>query len=499
MISNELPVLPTTFNKSKSTTCKSFKIHSKEYTLNTGLFVNNVFVQSRSGRTFESVNPSTGVPIVQVSEADAADVDDAVHAASIAFKSWKKVPPTERGRLLFKLADLMERDQDVLSEIESIDNGKVVSVSSSVDIPYAIDCIRYYAGWANKIHGKTMDVNPNFQTFTRLEPFGVVGQIIPWNFPLLMLAWKWGPALATGNTIVMKTSEKTPLTALKMCQLVVEAGFPPGVINVLSGFGPTAGHALAMHMNVSKIAFTGSTAVGRKILEASSHSNLKKVSLELGGKSPNIIFADADLDAAVKWAAIGIFFNHGQVCTAGSRVFVQEEIYDAFVQKFKEQTAAIKVGDPMLSESEHGPLVDQIQFDRVMGFIKQGADSGATCEVGGTRLGSEGFFVAPTLFTNVTDDMAIAREEIFGPVVVALKFKTVEEVIERANNTTYGLAAAVHTNNLKLANKVTNELAAGTVWVNCYNTFFHQMPFGGFKVLFDFIKQLNSLGKWTRP
>jgi aldehyde dehydrogenase (NAD+) len=453
------------------------------------LFINNNFVPSLSGKKFESINPTTGKPITRVYEADKLDVDRAVEAAKRALLNWKKVSPTEKGALMLKLADLMEKNQTVLSELESIDNGKVVSVSSSIDVPYAIETIRYYAGWANKIHGKTMNVNDQFQTYTRLEPFGVVGQIIPWNFPLLMLAWKWGPALATGNTIVMKTSEKTPLSALKMCELVVEAGFPPGVINVLSGFGPTAGNAMASHPDISKIAFTGSTLVGRKILEASAQSNLKKVSLELGGKSPNIIFKDADLDAAVNWASVGIFFNHGQVCTAGSRVFVHEDIYDAFVEKFKAKAGSIRVGDPLLSQSEHGPLVDKIQYDRVLHYIKDGVDAGATCEVGGCHLGTEGYFVAPTLFTNVHDSMKIAREEIFGPVVVAMKFKTVEEVIARANDTNYGLAAAIHTNDMKLATKVINELAAGTVWVNCYNTFFHQMPFGGFKVIFCIFDQ----------
>jgi len=296
-----------------------------------------------------------------------------------------------------------------------------------------------------------------------------------------MLSWKWGPALACGNTIVMKSSEKTPLTALKMCELAVEAGFPAGVINVLSGYGPTAGQAIAEHNGIKKVAFTGSTAVGRKVLQASAASNLKKVSLELGGKSPNIVFADADLDAAIRWASLGIFFNHGQCCCAGSRLFVHEDIYDEFIKKFKENASSIKIGDPLQADTQHGPLVDNIQFERVLGFIQKGKDEGATCEVGGDRVGTDGYFVPPTLFTGVTDDMTIAKEEIFGPVVVALKFKTEEEVIQRANNTNYGLAAAVHTKDFATANRVARALEAGTVWINCYNMFFNQVPFGGYK------------------
>jgi len=279
----------------------------------------------------------------------------------------------------------------------------------------------------------------------------------------------------------MKTSEKTPLSALKVCELVVEAGFPPGVINVLSGYGPTAGQALSEHPDIKKIAFTGSTAVGRKVMTAAANSNLKKVSLELGGKSPNIVFPDADLESAVRWCSMAIYFNHGQCCCAGSRLFVHEDIYDKFIEKFKEHAAAIKVGDPLQAENTHGPLVDKLQFDRVMSFIEAGKKAGAVCEIGGDRVGDAGFFVPPTLFSNVTDDMSIVREEIFGPVVCAMKFKTEEEVIARANDTPYGLAAAIHTTDLRTASRLTAALEAGTVWVNCYNVFFHQVPFGGYK------------------
>jgi len=418
-----------------------------------------------------------------VYEADREDVDKAVAAAQAAYEGvWKKTAPSQRGVLMNKLADLMERDLQTLAEFESIDNGKPIAVSSTVDLPATIGHLRYFAGWADKIHGKTIDVSDNWAAHTLIEPFGVVGQIIPWNFPLLMLAWKWGPALACGNTVVMKTSEKTPLSALKVCELVVEAGFPAGVVNVLSGFGPTAGQAIAEHPAIKKVAFTGSTAVGRKVMIAAAQSNLKKVSLELGGKSPNIIFADADLDAAIKWASIGIFFNHGQCCCAGSRLFVHEDIYDQFIAKFQAAATNIKIGSQLSPDSEHGPLVDNLQYERVLGYIQKGKEEGAKVVVGGGKVeGSEGFFVLPTLFTEVTDEMTIAKEEIFGPVVCALKFKTEEEVIRRANNTPYGLAAAVHTKDLGTATRVSRALEAGTVWINCYNIFSHQVPFGGYK------------------
>jgi len=296
-----------------------------------------------------------------------------------------------------------------------------------------------------------------------------------------MLSWKWGPAIATGNTIVMKTSEKTPLSALKLCELVVEAGFPPGVINVLSGYGPTAGQAIAEHPDIKKVAFTGSTAVGRKILIAAANSNLKKVSLELGGKSPNIIFPDADLTNAIRFATSGIFFNHGQCCTAGSRVFVHEDIYDEFIKRFKEEGLKHVLGDPLKPSTTQGPLVDKLQYDRVLKYIELGKQAGAFCEFGGDSHGDKGYFVQPTLFSSVADDMTIAKEEIFGPVACAMKFKTEEEVIERANNTTYGLAAAVHTKDVRIANRVASKLEAGTVWINCYNATFDQLPFGGYK------------------
>jgi aldehyde dehydrogenase (NAD+) len=374
----------------------------------------------------------------------------------------------------------MEKHTEELAYLESLDNGKPVQIAMAVDLPASIDCIRYYAGWADKNQGRVVDVGPGYQVITRHEPYGVVGQIIPWNFPILMLTWKWGPAIACGNVVVLKTSEKTPLSALRVCELVVEAGFPPGVINVLSGYGPTAGQAIAEHPYIKKVAFTGSTAVGKRILEASAKSNLKKVSLELGGKSPNIIFPDADLDKAIASSTMAIFFNQGQCCCAGSRLFIHEDIYDQFVTKFTEAAKSWPVGNPLDSTTLHGPLVDDIQFKRVLGYLEKGKAEGATCVVGGDKIDRPGYFIQPTLFTNVSDNMTIAKEEIFGPVVCAFKFKTIEEVVERANNTTYGLAAAVHTTNISTALKVQALLEAGTVWVNCYNIFFSSVPFGGY-------------------
>ncbi|TPX37684.1 hypothetical protein SmJEL517_g00553 [Synchytrium microbalum] len=465
----------------------------KVYNVPTGLFIGNKYVKSVSGKKFASVDPHDGKVIVDFFEADKADLlthigdafpttDVAVKVAQEAYENvWCKVTPSERARLMNKLADLMERDTEVLAELESMDNGKTVKDARTIDVPGAIASIRYYAGWADKITGKVADINPNLQTYTRHEALGVVGQIIPWNFPLLMMAWKYGPALACGNCLVMKTSEKTPMSGLYLTQLVVEAGFPPGVINVLSGYGATAGNAIASHMDISKVAFTGSTAVGRKIMAAAAGSNLKKVSLELGGKSPNIVFEDADLDKAAFWASLGIFMNHGQVCCAGSRLFVQSSIYDKFIEKLTAVAQAINVADPFDDKSNHGPLVDEIQFNRVMNYIDMGKKAGAKVAFGGNRVGTEGYYVAPTLLTDVTDDTVTTKDEIFGPVLSALKFDTIEEVIKRANNTSFGLAAAVHTKSLNTAMRVSNALKAGTVWVNCYNMLTPQQPFGGYK------------------
>ncbi|KAI8922811.1 aldehyde dehydrogenase domain-containing protein [Entophlyctis helioformis] len=452
----------------------------KTYNVPTGLFINNQFVPSVSGKKFPAVNPATGKHLLEFFEGDKADVDAAVKAAKAAFKTWAKTPSADRGRLLYKLADLMERDIRELAELESLDNGKPVKVALAADLPLSIGCLRYYAGWADKNHGQVVDVPPT-STPTRSTSRTAFAGCAALELPSPDACLEARPSLACGNTVVVKTSEKTPMTSLKVAQLAVEAGFPAGVINIISGYGPTAGDAIARHPEISKIAFTGSTAVGRKIAVAAAETNLKKVTLELGGKSPNIVFPDADLDLAVKAATGGIFFNAGQCCCAGSRVYVHEDVYDEFVAKFKEATSSIKLGDPFDESSDQGALVDDIQFNRVLDYIDIGRREGATIEVGGDRVGTEGFYVQPTLITDVSDDMRIAKEEIFGPVVCALKFKTVDEVIERANNSIYGLAAGIHTKDIRTALRMSEALQAGTVWINCYNIFLNQMPFGGFK------------------
>jgi aldehyde dehydrogenase (NAD+) len=449
----------------------------------TKLLINNRWVPSESGKTFATINPATGEEICQIAEADAADVDKAVHAARRAFEHgpWRKLPASERGRMLHRLADLIEKHADELAALESLDNGKPVSIAKAVDVAATVGCFRYFAGWSDKVHGKTIPVDGDFFCYTRHEPVGVVGQIIPWNFPMLMLAWKLAPALATGNTVVMKPAEQTPLSALRIGELIVEAGFPEGVVNLLPGFGPTAGGAIARHMDVDKVAFTGSTEVGQLIMEAAAKSNLKRITLELGGKSPNIVFADTDLDEAVEGAHFGLFFNHGQCCCAGSRVFVEEKIYDQFVEKSGARAKRRTVGDPFDPKTEQGPQVDQIQFDKVMSYIESGRHQGAKLVCGGDRVGDRGYFIEPTVFADVQDEMKIAREEIFGPVMSIIPFKTADEVVDRANRTTYGLAAAVWTRDIKKAHAIANSVRAGTVWVNCYNVLDTRAPFGGFK------------------
>ncbi|KAL4886691.1 aldehyde dehydrogenase domain-containing protein [Aspergillus karnatakaensis] len=452
-----------------------------EYEQPLGLFINNEFVKGAKGQTFTTVNPSTEKDIIAVHEATEEDVDTAVKAARAAFEGeWRQVTPSERGRYLNKLADLMERDIDTLAAIEALDNGKAFTMAK-VDASNSIGCLRYYAGWADKIHGQTIDTNPETLTYTRHEPIGVCGQIIPWNFPLLMWSWKIGPAVAAGNTVVLKTAEQTPLSALYAAKLIKEAGFPAGVVNIISGFGRTAGAAISSHMDIDKVAFTGSTLVGRTILQSAAKSNLKKVTLELGGKSPNIVFDDADIDNAISWSNFGIFFNHGQCCCAGSRILVQEGIYDKFVARLKERAAQNKVGNPFEQDTFQGPQVSQLQFDRIMEYINHGKQAGATVAVGGDRHGKEGYFIQPTVFTDVTTDMKIAQEEIFGPVVTVQKFKDEAEAIKIGNSTDYGLAAGVHTKNVNTAIRVSNALRAGTVWINNYNLISYQAPFGGFK------------------
>jgi aldehyde dehydrogenase (NAD+) len=449
----------------------------------TQLLINNCWVSSESGKTFATVNPSTGEEICQVAAADATDVDKAVQAARKAFEQgpWRKMHASERGRFLYRFADLIEKNADELARLEALDNGKPVSVAKRVDVAKSAACYRYFAGWADKVQGKTIPIDGEFFCYTRHEPIGVVGQIIPWNYPMLMQAWKLAPALATGNTVVMKPAEQTPLSALRVGELILEAGFPEGVVNLLPGFGPTAGAAIARHMDVDKVAFTGSTEIGRLILEAAAKSNLKRVTLELGGKSPNIIFQDTDLDEAVEGAHLGIFSNQGQICCAGSRVFVEEKIYDQFIEKSVARAKKRAVGDPFDPKTEQGPQVDQTQFDKVMGYIASGQGEGATLACGGKRVGNRGYFIEPTVFADVQDGMRIAREEIFGPVMSVIPFKDVDEVITRANRTIYGLAAGVWTRDIKKAHAIANGVRAGTVWVNCYNVLDTRAPFGGFK------------------
>jgi len=452
-----------------------------KYEQPTGLFINNEFVKGVDGKTFEVINPSTEKVICSVAEATEKDVDIAVAAARKAFEGkWRQETPENRGKLLNNLAVLIEKNIDTLAAIESLDNGKALGMAKG-DVGAVAACFRYYGGWADKIEGKTIDTNPDTFTYTRQEAIGVCAQIIPWNFPLLMFAWKIAPAIACGNVVVLKTAEQTPLSALFAAKLFKEAGFPPGVVNIISGFGKVAGAALASHMDVDKVAFTGSTVVGRQIMKAAAGSNLKKVTLELGGKSPNIVFNDADIENAISWVNFGIFFNHGQCCCAGSRIYVQEGIYDKFVQRFKARTLQNKVGDPFAADTFQGPQVSQLQYDRIMGYIEEGKKEGAKIETGGGRHGTEGYFIQPTIFSNVTEDMKIMQEEIFGPVCSIAKFSTEEEIIKTGNNSSYGLAAAVHTSNLNTAIRVANALKAGTVWVNSYNMLHHQVPFGGYK------------------
>jgi len=448
-----------------------------------GLFINGEHVESKDGKTIDSINPTTGEVICSIVEGTAADVEIAVDAAREAFENtWGyNTPGFERGKLLMKIATLMERDSDILASIESLDNGKAFTAAKYFDVTESAATFRYYGGWADKIHGKTIEQSTGKFAYTKHEPVGVCGQIIPWNFPLLMFSWKIAPALAAGCTVVIKPSELTPLTAAYMTKIFQEAGVPKGVVNVVCGYGPTVGNAITSSKKVDKVAFTGSTPVGRKVMEEASKSNIKKITLELGGKGANIIFEDADISEAVKYAAQGIFFNHGQTCCAGSRIFVQRKIYDEFAQKFAKVTQQLKVGDPFETATYQGPQVSQTQYDRIMNYVECGKQEGATVITGGKRHGKTGYFIEPTIFGDVTSNMKIVQEEIFGPVVVMTAFDTEEEVIKEANSTNYGLASAVFTQNLSRAHTVAGKLKSGTVWINCYNELHPQIPFGGFK------------------
>jgi len=418
-----------------------------------------------------------------VAEGDKVDVDIAVAAAKAAFKRgsvYRNLNASQRGQLLWKLADLFERDLNTLATLESLDNGKTFK-KACWDVNATVATFRYYAGWCDKIHGNTIPADGSSLTFTRKEPVGVVGQIIPWNYPLLMLAWKWGPAVAAGCTIVLKPAEQTPLSALYAASLAVEAGFPPGVLNVIPGYGPTAGQAISSHPDIRKVAFTGSLEVGRLISEAAAKSNLKKVTLELGGKSPLVIMDDVDIDEAASIAHDAVFENHGQCCCAGTRTFVHEKIFDKFVIRAAELARERKVGNPFDDNTAQGPQIDDEMYQKVLKYIDYGKSQGAKLEAGGKKLGDVGYFIEPTVFSNVTDDMKIAREEIFGPVQCILKFKTLDEVIERANDTNYGLASGIVTQNLNNALTFAQAIDAGSVWVNCFNAISIQAPFGGYK------------------
>ncbi|EYB84117.1 hypothetical protein Y032_0323g2511 [Ancylostoma ceylanicum] len=524
----------------------------------TKLFINNEWVDAASKKTYETINPANNKVIAQIAEGDKADVDKAVKAACDAFRlgsTWRRMDAADRGILMQKLADLMERDRVILASLEAIDNGKPFGMAYTADTALAIACIRYYAGWADKNQGRTIPIRGDYFTYTRHEPVGVCGQIIPWNFPLLMQAWKLGPALAMGNTVVMKCAEQTPLSALHVASLIKEAGFPPGVVNIVPGFGPTAGQAITTHMDIDKVAFTGSTEIGRVVMTAAAQSNVKKVTLELGGKSPNIIFADADMDFAAKQAHHGLFFNQGQVCCAGSRVFVEGKlidfidiryfcpetgknmpagvsqyvdheydnyfglsylltksqkslstflhspapvggsaritavlrprpvitVYDEFIAKSKALAEKRVLGDPFDLKTEQGPQVDNDQLQTIIKYVECGKKEGAQLITGGKQWGDKGFFYEPTIFANVKDQMTIAQEEIFGPVMSVIRFDTMEDLVGIANNTIYGLAAAVVTNDIDKALYVANNIRAGSVWVNCFDVFDAAAPFGGYK------------------
>ncbi|XP_010928601.1 aldehyde dehydrogenase family 2 member B7, mitochondrial [Elaeis guineensis] len=450
----------------------------------TQLLINGQFVDAASGKTFPTLDPRTGDVIACVAEGDAEDINRAVAAARKAFDEgpWPRMTAYERSRILLRFADLMEKHNDEIAALETWDNGKPYEQSANIEVPMLIRLMRYYAGWADKIHGLVVPADGPHHVQVLHEPIGVVGQIIPWNFPLLMFGWKIGPALACGNTIVLKTAEQTPLSALYVSKLLHEAGLPEGVLNIISGFGPTAGAALASHMEVDKLAFTGSTPTGKIILELASRSNLKPVTLELGGKSPMIIMDDADVDQAVELAHFALFFNQGQCCCAGSRTFVHERVYDEFVEKAKARALKRIVGDPFRQGVEQGPQIDEDQFRKILGYIKSGTDSGATLIAGGDRLGSKGYFIQPTVFADVKDEMKIAREEIFGPVQSILKFSDLNEVIRRANASHYGLAAGIFSNNMDTVNTLMRALRAGSVFVNCFDVFDAAIPFGGYKM-----------------
>lgn len=453
------------------------------------LLINGRWQESVSGGTFEVRNPATEQVIAHATDGQAGDIDLAVKAARKAFDSgpWSRMTTSERGRLVWKLADLIEQNADQFAELEALDNGKPITVARGADVELAIDLFRYMAGWATKINGDSISISvpympgERFHSYTLREPIGVVGQIIPWNFPLLMAAWKLGPALATGCTVVLKPAEETPLSAIRLGELIMEAGFPEGVVNIVTGFGETAGAPLAAHPDVDKVAFTGSTDIGRLIVKAAGESNLKKVTLELGGKSPNIVMGDADLEKAIPGAASAIFFNHGQCCCAGSRLYVQENIFDQVIEGVAEFARNIKVGNGLDRSTQMGPLVSTAQFNRVNGFLESGLQEGARAIAGGQRHGDQGYFIEPTVFVDTQPRMKVMREEIFGPVVCAMPFKSPEDIGPVANGSAFGLAAGIWTQDISQAHSIARLIRAGNVWINCYNIFDAALPFGGYK------------------
>jgi phenylacetaldehyde dehydrogenase len=450
------------------------------------LLINGKWVAAVSGKTFPTYNPATGEVLAHVAEGDKEDINRAVAAARAAFRKgspWRKLTPSERGRLMWRLAELLEKRVEEFAQLESLDQGKPLTIARVADVPISVDQLRYYAGWATKIEGNTIPISAHggqFLAYTLREPVGVVGQIIPWNFPLVMATLKLGPALATGCTVVLKPAEQTPLTALMLGELIQEAGFPDGVVNIVTGYGETAGAALAAHPHVDKIAFTGSTEVGKLIVHAAT-GNLKKVSLELGGKSPNIVFQDAEIDSAIPGAANAIFFNQGQVCCAGSRLYVEDKQFDKVVDGVSQLASKIRIGPGMDAATQMGPLVSEEQLNRVCGYLESGYSEGAKAVAGGSREGDKGYFVKPTVLVNTNEKMKVVREEIFGPVVTVMPFSDVDDLVAKANDTQFGLAAAVWTRDIKKAHRIASELRAGTVWINCYGVLDSAMPFGGYK------------------